>query len=174
MRGRGGTMMSFGEACPRCASLTTLYASARDWPPHRTTPNHLTHTARHTTPTPASPTHPPMHPLVLPPLSQSSGGATRRRCRRQATTLLTQLVHPPVFPPPVAEQWRDNAAALAAAGYHVYAPTMPGYGRSEKPSLTYGQVSPLSGSEGKTLSVPSHAGAQGHFGTLASYVWDSS
>lgn len=31
-------------------------------------------------------------------------------------------------------------AALAAAGYDVYSPTLPGYGRSEKPVLPYGQV----------------------------------
>ena len=40
-----------------------------------------------------------------------------------------------------SEHWRDNVAALAAAGYHVYAPTLPGYGFSEKPVLPYGQVS---------------------------------
>lgn len=39
-----------------------------------------------------------------------------------------------------AEQWRDNVAALAEAGFNVYAPTMPGYGRSEKPAVPYGQV----------------------------------
>ncbi|GAB4818230.1 hypothetical protein N2152v2_005276 [Parachlorella kessleri] len=38
-----------------------------------------------------------------------------------------------------SEQWRDNASALAAGGYHVFAPTLPGYGRSEKPSVPYGQ-----------------------------------
>jgi pimeloyl-ACP methyl ester carboxylesterase len=42
-----------------------------------------------------------------------------------------------------SEHHRDNVAALAAAGYHVYAPTLPGYGRAEKPVLPYGQVRPL-------------------------------
>lgn len=50
----------------------------------------------------------------------------------------------PQVPPhawPVAEHYRANVAALAAAGYDVYAPTLPGYGRAEKPVLPYGQVS---------------------------------
>eukprot|EP00887_Chlorella_sp_A99_P003679 scaffold7.g3679.t1 len=38
-----------------------------------------------------------------------------------------------------AEHYRSNLAALAAAGYHVYAPTLPGFGRSEKPALPYSQ-----------------------------------
>jgi pimeloyl-ACP methyl ester carboxylesterase len=38
-----------------------------------------------------------------------------------------------------SEHWRSNVAALAAQGYHVYAPTLPGYGRSEKPAVRYGQ-----------------------------------
>ncbi|KAL4854579.1 Pheophytinase [Chlorella vulgaris] len=38
-----------------------------------------------------------------------------------------------------SEHYRDNVAALAAAGYDVYSPTLPGYGRSEKPVLPYGQ-----------------------------------
>lgn len=37
------------------------------------------------------------------------------------------------------EHWRDNVAALAAKGLTVYAPTFPGYGRAEKPSVPYGQ-----------------------------------
>jgi pimeloyl-ACP methyl ester carboxylesterase len=37
------------------------------------------------------------------------------------------------------DQWRGNMAALAAAGYSVYAPTLPGFGRSEKAALTYSQ-----------------------------------
>ncbi len=41
---------------------------------------------------------------------------------------------------PAAEHYRGNVAALAAAGYDVYAPTLPGYGRAEKPVLPYGQV----------------------------------
>ena len=37
------------------------------------------------------------------------------------------------------EQWRGVTQAAVAAGYSVYAPTLPGYGRSEKPPLAYGQ-----------------------------------
>lgn len=37
------------------------------------------------------------------------------------------------------EHWRGNAAALAAKGFAVYCPTLPGYGRGEKPSMRYGQ-----------------------------------
>ena len=37
------------------------------------------------------------------------------------------------------EQFRGQAASLAAAGFRVFAPTYPGYGRSEKPALPYGQ-----------------------------------
>lgn len=38
-----------------------------------------------------------------------------------------------------SEHWRGNVAALAARGFEVYAPTLPGYGRGEKPSMKYGQ-----------------------------------
>lgn len=38
-----------------------------------------------------------------------------------------------------AEQWRGQMRALAASGFDVYAATFPGYGRSEKPPLRYGQ-----------------------------------
>lgn len=37
------------------------------------------------------------------------------------------------------DQWRGNMAALAAAGYRVFAPTIPGFGRSEKTATTYSQ-----------------------------------
>eukprot|EP00884_Botryococcus_braunii_P015481 jgi/Botrbrau1/2616/Bobra.145_1s0036.1 len=37
------------------------------------------------------------------------------------------------------EQWRGQLRPLARSGYRVYAPTFPGYGRSEKPALPYGQ-----------------------------------
>lgn len=35
--------------------------------------------------------------------------------------------------------WRDNIDAFAQKGYDVYAVTLPGYGRSEKPSMPYDQ-----------------------------------
>lgn len=37
------------------------------------------------------------------------------------------------------DQWRGNLEPLAAAGYRVYAPTFPGFGRSEKQALPYSQ-----------------------------------
>jgi pimeloyl-ACP methyl ester carboxylesterase len=37
------------------------------------------------------------------------------------------------------EHWRRNVRELADSGFDVYAPTFPGYGRSEKMSLEYGQ-----------------------------------
>jgi hypothetical protein len=37
------------------------------------------------------------------------------------------------------DQWRGNLGALAAAGYRVYAPTLPGFGRSEKAPIGYSQ-----------------------------------
>lgn len=37
------------------------------------------------------------------------------------------------------DQWRGNLAALAAEGYRVYAPTLPGFGRSEKAAIGYSQ-----------------------------------
>jgi len=37
------------------------------------------------------------------------------------------------------DQWRGNMGALADAGYTVYAPTLPGYGRSEKAAVMYSQ-----------------------------------
>ena len=39
------------------------------------------------------------------------------------------------------EQWRDNLTALSSAGYHVYAPTLIGFGRSEKAAIGYSQDS---------------------------------
>jgi pimeloyl-ACP methyl ester carboxylesterase len=39
--------------------------------------------------------------------------------------------------PELAYSWRYQLAALGRAGYHVVAPDMPGYGRSDKPDLTY-------------------------------------
>jgi pimeloyl-ACP methyl ester carboxylesterase len=39
--------------------------------------------------------------------------------------------------PELAYSWRYQVAALGDAGYHVVAPDMPGYGRSDKPDVTY-------------------------------------
>ncbi|KAK9905885.1 hypothetical protein WJX75_008118 [Coccomyxa subellipsoidea] len=38
------------------------------------------------------------------------------------------------------EQWRGQLGPLASAGYQVYAPTLPGFGRAEKPALAYSQT----------------------------------
>lgn len=38
-----------------------------------------------------------------------------------------------------SEHYRSNVQYLASKGYAVYAPTLPGYGRSEKPTVAYGQ-----------------------------------
>ncbi|GIL51391.1 hypothetical protein Vafri_7390 [Volvox africanus] len=37
------------------------------------------------------------------------------------------------------DQWRDNMGALAAAGFRVFAPTFPGFGRSQKAAMPYSQ-----------------------------------
>jgi pimeloyl-ACP methyl ester carboxylesterase len=39
--------------------------------------------------------------------------------------------------PELAYSWRAQVAALGAAGFHVIAPDLPGYGRSDKPDVTY-------------------------------------
>jgi len=39
--------------------------------------------------------------------------------------------------PELAYSWRHQIAALGTAGYHVVAPDLPGYGRSDKPDVTY-------------------------------------
>ena len=39
--------------------------------------------------------------------------------------------------PELAYSWRYQIAALGAAGFHVVAPDLPGYGRSDKPDVTY-------------------------------------
>src|SRR5439155_24250643 len=36
-----------------------------------------------------------------------------------------------------AYSWRPPVAALGEAGFHVVAPDLPGYGRSDKPNVTY-------------------------------------
>ena len=39
--------------------------------------------------------------------------------------------------PELAYSWRNQIGPLGAAGFHVIAPDMPGYGRSDKPDVTY-------------------------------------
>jgi pimeloyl-ACP methyl ester carboxylesterase len=39
--------------------------------------------------------------------------------------------------PELAYSWRYQVAALGAAGYHVVAPDLPGYGGTDKPDVTY-------------------------------------
>jgi epoxide hydrolase A/B len=39
--------------------------------------------------------------------------------------------------PELAYSWRFQVAALGAAGFHVVAPDLPGYGSSDKPDVTY-------------------------------------
>jgi pimeloyl-ACP methyl ester carboxylesterase len=39
--------------------------------------------------------------------------------------------------PEIAYSWRHQVDALGASGYHVVAPDLPGYGRSDKPDVTY-------------------------------------
>jgi len=39
--------------------------------------------------------------------------------------------------PELAYSWRHQVASLGASGFHVVAPDLPGYGRSDKPDVTY-------------------------------------
>jgi len=39
--------------------------------------------------------------------------------------------------PEIAYSWRHQIGPLGAAGFHVIAPDMPGYGRSDKPDVAY-------------------------------------
>ena len=50
------------------------------------------------------------------------------------------------------DQWRGNISALAAAGFRVYAPTLPGFGRSEKAAVLYSQVH-SAGERGRSAAI---------------------
>ena len=39
--------------------------------------------------------------------------------------------------PEIAYSWRHQMGPLGEAGFHVVAPDLPGYGRSDKPDVTY-------------------------------------
>jgi pimeloyl-ACP methyl ester carboxylesterase len=52
----------------------------------------------------------------------------------QVTDPLVVLLHG--FPE-IALSWRHQVDALAALGFHVVAPDLPGYGRTDKPDVTY-------------------------------------
>jgi hypothetical protein len=39
--------------------------------------------------------------------------------------------------PEIAYSWRNQMGPFGAAGFHVIAPDLPGYGRSDKPDVTY-------------------------------------
>lgn len=39
--------------------------------------------------------------------------------------------------PELSYSWRHQLAAIGAAGFHAVAPDLPGYGRSDKPDVTY-------------------------------------
>lgn len=93
----------------------------------------------------APPCGPPPAPLKL-----QAAAAARMRAAHASSDVSLQYGAPGVLhgtqssinlpPPHRAEHYRDNVAALAAQGFDVYAPTLPGYGRAEKPVLPYGQV----------------------------------
>jgi pimeloyl-ACP methyl ester carboxylesterase len=57
--------------------------------------------------------------------------------------------------PELAFSWRHQVDAIAAAGYHVVAPDMPGYGRSDKPDVAY-DVAFLNGTMRALVSALGH------------------
>jgi pimeloyl-ACP methyl ester carboxylesterase len=61
-------------------------------------------------------------------------GGHRFYCLEAGTGPLVLLCHG--FPE-LAFSWRHQIDAIAAAGFHVVAPDMPGYGRSDKPDVAY-------------------------------------
>jgi len=67
--------------------------------------------------------------------------------------------------PELAYSWRNQIDVIAAAGFHVVAPDMPGYGRSDKPDVAY-DIEFLSG------CLASLIGALGHErAVLAGHDW---
>jgi pimeloyl-ACP methyl ester carboxylesterase len=61
-------------------------------------------------------------------------GGHRFFCLEAGEGPLVLLVHG--FPE-LAFSWRNQVDAIAAAGFHVVAPDLPGYGRSDKPDVAY-------------------------------------
>jgi pimeloyl-ACP methyl ester carboxylesterase len=61
-------------------------------------------------------------------------GGHRLYCLEAGTGPLVLLCHG--FPE-LAYAWRNQIDALAEAGFHVVAPDLPGYGRSDKPDVAY-------------------------------------
>ncbi len=58
--------------------------------------------------------------------------------------------------PEIAYAWRFQVDAIAAEGYHVVAPDMPGYGRSDKPDVVY-DIEFLNGTMASLVGSLGHA-----------------
>ena len=67
--------------------------------------------------------------------------------------------------PELAYSWRHQIDALADAGFHVVAPDMPGYGRSDKPDVVY-DIDFLNGCLGAIIESLGHDRA-----VLAGHDW---
>jgi pimeloyl-ACP methyl ester carboxylesterase len=67
--------------------------------------------------------------------------------------------------PELAYSWRNQIDAIAAAGFHVVAPDMPGYGRSDKPDVAY-DIDFLNGCLAALVDALGHARA-----VIAGHDW---